>query len=60
MVRCLNCGSTAQIKSEREIHSGDRLIKIYTCGCGSKFTIIYKKETTITNVSIPIDRNDRI
>lgn len=39
MVKCPNCGSTAQVRKYKEIVSADRteIKEFYSCGCGCWF-----------------------
>lgn len=40
-MKCLNCGSSAQVKilSTKYVEDGDKIevIRYYKCGCGAKF-----------------------
>ena len=44
MIKCPNCGSTAQPKLENlYFHDGNRQVertKVYSCGCGCLFKVI--------------------
>ena len=35
MMKCPNCGSTAQIKPFDTIEAGNRIVEQYSCGCGA-------------------------
>ena len=50
MIRCPNCGSTAQIRlkwADGEMQTNE-IYKEYECGCGCAFIVTYK----ITDVKI--------
>lgn len=36
MLKCLNCGSTAQVKKIGDVSNDNTVIEIYQCGCGAK------------------------
>lgn len=36
MLKCLNCGSTAQVKKIGDVCNDNTVIEIYQCGCGAK------------------------
>jgi hypothetical protein len=38
MMKCPNCGSTAQIKLLDTIEAGNRIVEQYSCGCGASTT----------------------
>ena len=38
MMKCPNCGSTAQIKLLDTIEAGNRIVERYSCGCGASTT----------------------
>ena len=42
MIKCLNCGSTAQFKSRWESGNGTRLNAEYICGCGCHWVDRYE------------------
>ena len=55
MVKCPNCGSSAQIKlvwEDRDSYSTTK-IKEYVCGCGCHFEVIFKAQKT----NILIEKN---
>lgn len=35
-IKCLNCGSTAQIKKIGSVENDTTIIEIYECGCGTR------------------------
>lgn len=41
-VKCMDCGSTAQVKQERTIYSGNNAHIFYECGCGTRFVRVYE------------------
>ena len=44
MIKCPNCGSTAQVRFDRvaDTFNDDCHIDIYKCGCGCVFEAIYE------------------
>lgn len=42
--KCLNCGSTAQIKKVDTIETPQTIIEIYECGCGCRIKQYLKVE----------------
>ena len=41
MIKCPNCGSTAQVKVKEQNWGEKVAIRLYECGCGCMFTRIY-------------------
>lgn len=41
-IKCMNCGSTAQVRQERTIYSGNGAHIYYACGCGTRFVRVYE------------------
>ena len=35
-IKCLNCGSTAQMKKIGSVENDNTIIEIYECGCGAR------------------------
>ena len=35
-IKCLNCGSTAQIKKIGSVENDNTIIEMYECGCGAR------------------------
>lgn len=56
MVKCPNCGSTAQVKFEDlYFHNGNRQVErisVYSCGCGCTFKITeaFRKKPGYTKI----------
>lgn len=42
VVRCMCCGSTAQVKEEKVEHSETGIRITYNCGCGTRFIRVYE------------------
>ena len=36
IIKCLNCGSTAQVKKVESIENDTTIIEKYKCGCGAR------------------------
>lgn len=36
IIKCLNCGSTAQVKRVESIENDTTIIEKYKCGCGAR------------------------
>ena len=36
MIKCLNCGSTAQIEKIGSVENDTTVIEVYECGCGAR------------------------
>ena len=51
MLKCPNCGSTAQIReSSRTYHDDiETMYFHYICDCGQRFTEVYRKVATYKN-----------
>lgn len=47
MMKCPNCGSSAQFKMIDFMNCKDEKIEQYRCGCGATAEVIYKKVETI-------------
>lgn len=47
MLRCLNCGSTAQIELVDVTESESTVLEVYQCGCGSKIQRFLKRDTDV-------------
>ena len=47
MVRCPNCGSTAQLTKEPVVHIAKGLLESYECGCGIHISVFYRREQMI-------------
>ena len=47
MVKCLICGSTAQIKLVSTSEINDLIFKTYECGCGCRTIHTYTKSNTV-------------
>ena len=47
MVKCPNCGSTAQLSREPIAHIANGLLEPYVCGCGTHISIFYRREQMI-------------
>ena len=43
--RCLNCGSSAQLKLQTVIETDNKIVETYKCGCGSVVQRILKIES---------------
>ena len=41
MVKCPNCGSTAQVKHIGQVWGDDTAIRKFSCGCGCEFLRYY-------------------
>ena len=41
-IKCMNCGSTAQVKQKRIVHSENGVHMYYECGCGTRFVRVYE------------------
>ena len=57
MIKCPNCGSTAQIKCtwvDENVYD-DNLYREYNCGCGCNFFVTYK----IANVEIILKKTEK-
>lgn len=35
-IKCMNCGSTAQMKKVGSVENDTTIIEIYECGCGAR------------------------
>lgn len=35
-IKCLNCGSTAQVKKMGSVENDTTIIEMYQCGCGAR------------------------
>lgn len=44
MIKCPNCGSTAQVRKTGTIYNSNYKIEHYNCGCGHKFKITKREE----------------
>ena len=64
MIKCPNCGSTAQLKSRWESGNGTRVNAEYICGCGCHWVdryefwrrdVIYQGATTNTDRPTLVD-----
>lgn len=47
MIKCPNCGSTAQVKPNGQIQISSNHLYItesYVCGCGCHFTVLQSRE----------------
>ena len=40
-VRCMCCGSTAQVRKEKVEYTENGINVFYNCGCGTRFVRIY-------------------
>ena len=47
MLRCLNCGSTAQIKLVDSIENENTVLEVYQCGCGARIQRFLKRDIDI-------------
>jgi hypothetical protein len=47
MLRCLNCGSTAQIKLVDSVENENTVLEIYQCGCGSRIQRFLKRDIDV-------------
>ena len=43
MIKCPNCGSTAQPKRLGSSECNGVVVEIYTCGCGAKTERVYQR-----------------
>lgn len=41
-VKCIRCGSTAQIKEEKVEYTENDMNIFYSCGCGTRFVRVYR------------------
>lgn len=41
MIKCPNCGSTAQVKPIGELWGSETVIRKFSCGCGCEFLRFY-------------------
>ncbi len=41
-VKCVCCGSTAQVRQEKVIYSENHADVYYSCGCGTRFVRVYE------------------
>lgn len=41
-VKCVCCGSTAQVRQEKVIYSENNADVYYSCGCGTRFVRVYE------------------
>ena len=51
MVKCPNCGSTAQVKSIGQVMGVDTVIRKFSCGCGCEFLRYYIINDCLTVVT---------
>lgn len=65
-IKCLNCGSTAQMKKISSIENDNTIIEIYECGCGARTkrildvsSIIYWSATGTHLKTIKIEKNKK-
>lgn len=47
MIKCPNCGSTAQFKIIYEGETSHQLYRKFKCGCGTTAEITYKKTEVV-------------
>ena len=47
MLRCLNCGSTAQIKLVDSIENENTVLEVYQCGCGARIQRFLKRDVDV-------------
>lgn len=47
MLRCLNCGSTAQIKLVDLIENENTVLEVYQCGCGARIQRFLKRDIDV-------------
>lgn len=41
-VKCINCGSTTQVRQDKVIYSENNADVYYSCGCGTRFVKVYE------------------
>ena len=47
MIKCPNCGNTAQLTKEPIAHISKGLLESYLCGCGTHISVFYRREQMI-------------
>ena len=47
MLKCLNCGSSAQIKLVGTEESETTVLELYQCGCGSRIQRFLKRDLDV-------------
>ena len=47
MLKCLNCGSSAQIKLMGTEESETTVLELYQCGCGSRIQRFLKRDLDV-------------
>ena len=56
MIKCPNCGSTAQVRKEGQVEGDETIIRKMICGCGCEFLqylVVKNNLTTITKKPKP-------
>lgn len=63
MLKCHNCGSTAQVKKIGSTENDTTIIEIYQCGCGAKIERILSVSSIAhwspTGTCIKIEKNKK-
>ena len=63
-IKCMNCGSTAQIRQEKIQFFENNAHVYYNCGCGTRFVRVYElvSEFKLAKKKIPnsIDNYDEV
>jgi hypothetical protein len=50
MIKCPNCGSTAQVKPIGQVWGENTAIRKFRCGCGCEFLRYYSLRTDLCKV----------
>lgn len=50
-MRCPNCGSSAQFKEHGKEEGPEHMIQVFTCGCGYRHQVIWKKDMEVGRIN---------